>query len=475
MTGKHRITASMFYKYDACPHWVWFDLFGDESKKQKQSKFAEMLIQNGVLHEKKMLEGLEFVEVAGRSLAARAKATRELMERGVERIYHGVLLNEDFAGEPDILERRDGVASSFGPYSYVALDIKSAERLSDSHKYQLALYSDLLESVQGVRPTEGFVLNGSGTRVGFSLAEFDEQYRAALADLRETVGGRLPPPHLSSGCKQSPWFGECKALAEKTDDIALLYNVKKKAVAALRENGIRTVREAADLDVARLPSTSKYLKRDLLERIRVQSRALMERRHFVRRPIVLPESSYEIFFDIEGDPLRQLEYLFGFLTRDADMEKYVCQLAQTPEDEGKMWREFLAWLQTLPRDYVVYHYGTYELARINMLEARHGGGPRLAEFRERLVDLNEIVKECIVFPLYFYGIKDIGKYIGFEREGKVVSGGESVAYYEEWLAKGNRKKLQDIIIYNEEDVIATRKLKDWLAHEARAPHGEAGE
>jgi uncharacterized protein len=155
------------------------------------------------------------------------------------------------------------------------------------------------------------------------------------------------------------------------------------------------------------------------------------------------------------------------------MEKYVCQLAETPEEEGKMWREFLVWIAELPPDYVVYHYGAYEKARLNMLEVRHGGGPRLSEFRDRLVDLNEIVKDAIVFPLYFYGIKDIGKYIGFEREGKVVSGGESVAYYEEWLSKGNRKKLEDVIIYNEEDVIATRKLKDWLAHEAQPEHSEA--
>ena len=92
-----------------------------------------------------------------------------------------------------------------------------------------------------------------------------------------------------------------------------------------------------------------------------------------------------------------------------------------------------------------------------------------------MVDLNEVVKDCIVFPLYFYGIKDIGKYIGFERDGKITGGGESVAFYEEWLSKGNRKRLNDILIYNEEDVVATRYLKDWLAQAALAASAETAE
>ncbi|MEK9152181.1 MAG: ribonuclease H-like domain-containing protein, partial [Patescibacteria group bacterium] len=65
--------------------------------------------------------------------------------------------------------------------------------------------------------------------------------------------------------------------------------------------------------------------------------------------------------------------------------------------------------------------------------------------------------------LYFYGIKDIGGYIGFKRSKKISGGGESVAYYEEWLDTHDRRKLEAIMTYNEDDVVATRFLKDWLA------------
>jgi predicted RecB family nuclease len=468
-----RITATMFFKYDSCPHWLWFDGHGDPAKMEKQSSFTKMLLERGLKHEQDLIAGYEYVEVKrSGGNAVRFKETVRLMREGVERIYHGVLMSDEFVGEPDILEKRTDRSSDFGAYYYVAIDIKSAERLSDAHKYQLVCYGELLKAVQGVRPDEGYVLNASKTLISFSLREFEQQFHVALAEIRDVLAGHRPPPHLSSSCKQSPWFKECVALAKKTGDIALLYNVKKKAVLALREAGIHTIEDAAEIDPAELAGAAPTLKKALLERVRLQARSLIEDRHFVRKPIELPTAPLELHFDIEGDPLEGIEYLFGFLRVSGGEKKYEYMIAERPQDERKMWEEFLEYVDALPSEYVVYHYGTYEMTRLSSLEAKYGASKSLELFRQRLVDLNEIVKECIVFPLYFYGIKNIGGYIGFAREGKIAGGGESVAYYEEWLKTGNRKRLDDILLYNKEDVIATARLRDWLDHERSLPHEE---
>jgi len=459
------ITGSMFFKYATCPHWVYFDRYGDPKKKQKQSRFAEMLIELGLLHEERVIAGRDYVEVKGRGNAARFNKTLELMKSGAALIYHGLLLADGLAGEPDLLERRDDRPSVFGAYHYVAIDIKSADRLLDAHKYQLSFYGDLLEKTQGIRPAQGYILNGSGLLLGFELADFFGLYEESLTELRDALSGRRPPPHLSSGCKQSPWFHECVALAEATGDVALLYNVKERTLAVLREQGVRTVRDAAAMDVEALLAAAPQLSRKTLERLVLQARALLEKRHFIRKPIRLPAAAAEYHFDIEGDPLRQVEYLFGFLVRSGEQEKYEYFLAEKPEDEEKMWWRFLDWAALLPENFVVYHYGTYEQSRLTMLENRYGRTPDLDRFRAAMVDLNEIVKEAVIFPLYFYGIKNIGEYIGFERSKKIAGGGESVAYYEDWLEKGDRKKLEAVIKYNEDDVIATRCLKDWLGRE----------
>lgn len=468
----------MFFQYWLCPHWPYWDIYGDPKRKRRRSKFAEMLLELGTLHEKDLIARLPHVEVKHQgTLAVRHKKTIELMREGTQRIYHGVLIADaseggaTLVGEPDILERRDDDSSDIGPYYYVAVDIKSAEKLSDAHKYQLAFYAELLEAAQGVRPHAGYVLNASGARLEFPLKDFEQKFHEALREIREIVlRGKRPEPQLSSGCKQSPWFGECIALSEETHDVALLYNLRKKTMLAMRDAGVRTVADAAAMDIDTIAEDgSTSLSHATLERHKLQAEALLAKRHFVRKPIDLPEAPLEIFFDIEGDPLRQLEYLFGFLIREGGKERYECQLAKEEKEEKAMWREFLEWIKGLPDDYVVYHYGTYEQARLSILENEYGGGSAALErFRDSMVDLNAVVKESIVFPLYFYGIKDIGAYIGFERSKKIAGGGDSVAFYERWLEKRDQKTLDAIIKYNKDDVIATRYLKDWLAKERDA-------
>jgi len=455
----------MFIKYFTCPHWLWFDRFGDPAERAEPSKFHEMLLERGLLHEEKMLGDLEYETVGDGTLEERFTKTVELMEAGVQRIYHGILLDEDMAGEPDLLERNDDKTSKFGSYHYVPVDIKSAERVSEGMRMQLSFYADLLKRVQGRQPKYGYILNGSGAQIGCELAESRELYEQIIEEIREVLAGKMPEPRLSSGCRQSPWFSECIALSEEKHDITLLYNIKTRTLAKLRALGVRTVEDAATMDVDQIHELDRDLKRKTLVRAQLQAEALVEKTHFFRKHIELPEAATDIFFDIESDPLRTNDYLFGFLVRDEAGERYEYQLAESPEKEPDMWSEFLLWAAKLPEDFAVYHFGTFEKARLTALERRYGGSPDLDRLRERMIDLNEIVKDKVTLPLYFYGIKDIGRYIGFERDDTISGGGESVAVYEKWLETGDQKFMDDIIQYNRDDVVATRELKDWLVNE----------
>jgi uncharacterized protein len=455
----------MFIKYFTCPHWLWFDRFGNPDKRSKPSPFHELLLERGFLHEDEVLDGLNFETVGDGSLAERAARTKELMAAGVERIYHGILSADDMLGEPDLLERSTEANSNFGDYHYVPIDIKSAERLSEGMRMQLSFYADLLEHIQDRRPRFGYILNGSGVRLGCELAESRELYERIIGEIRTVLSGQQPLPRLSSGCRQSPWFSECIALAEETHDITLLYNIKTKNLAELRELGVRTVEDAAFMDVESISKMNSELKLKMLRRAQLQAQSLVQGVHIFRKEVKLPSAGLEIYFDIESDPLRAVDYLFGFLLYEDGKERYEYQLSESPTGEETLWREFLQWLNGLNDDFVVFHFGTFEQIRLSVLQEKYGGSVALSRFRERMVDLNEIVKEKVTLPLYFYGIKDIGRYIGFERSGSITGGGESVAVYEHWLETGDRALMNDIIEYNKEDVIATRKLKDWLVEE----------
>lgn len=469
------VTGNMFIKYFTCPHWLWFDRFGDPGKRTERSRFHEMLLERGLLHEEKVLNGLKYESVGDGTVRERYDQTLKLMEAGVERIYHGVLLADDMVGEPDLLERNDDTPSDFGSYHYIPIDIKSAERVSEGMRMQLCFYADLLGRIQKTVPKYGYILNGSGMRIGCELSESQELYERIIGEIRVVLSGTLPDPRLSSGCRQSPWFSECVAYAEQKHDITLLYNIKSKTLEKMRSLGVRTVEDAASMDVDELREIDPELKRKTLFRAKIQAESLINNTHYFRKRIDFPESDTEIFFDIESDPLRAHDYLFGFLVRDPEGERYEYQLAESPEQEKQMWDEFLAWIEQLPEEYYVYHFGTFERGRLSALQERHGGSEQLDYFRARMIDLNEVVKKRVTFPLYFYGIKDIGRYIGLERGDAISSGGESVAVYENWLETGDRKYMDEIIEYNKDDVIATRELKDWLLTEYSKTEKEIGD
>jgi len=74
----------------------------------------------------------------------------------------------------------------------------------------------------------------------------------------------------------------------------------------------------------------------------------------------------------------------------------------------------------------------------------------------------------VTYPLYFYGLKNVAKFLGFRWRGDLVrSGGESVDQFARFLESRDESILRAIIDYNEDDVRATAHLKDWLARYAR--------
>ena len=62
-------------------------------------------------------------------------ATLEMMKKG-KNIYHGVLMHEDWAGIPDLLEARSG-KSDLGDWYYVVYDVQNSLDMRDEYKFQL--------------------------------------------------------------------------------------------------------------------------------------------------------------------------------------------------------------------------------------------------------------------------------------------------------------------------------------------------
>ncbi|MCW1892236.1 MAG: TM0106 family RecB-like putative nuclease [Candidatus Uhrbacteria bacterium] len=465
------LTATDIYKFLICPHWPWFDRFGeaeDVARKRELTDGEVRRMDDGYQHEREVMQevmkGTTVVSIAEKGDAvALFEATKQAMAEGSACIYQGTLMADDRVGRPDLLIRVDG-ASMLGNWHYIPVDIKSCHELKVTHRFQLALYAWLLERTQGVYPEKAGIINREHEEHYFDPALMKADLQDVVEKIDRIRKGEKPAPVVRKSCfDTSPWGAACLAYAQATNDIALLYSVDVRRVEAMRSLGIHTVDDAADMDVSSYAGAAEGLTAHGLETIKMQAKSLRDKIAFVRKPVALPETRCEIHFDIESDLPNDVDYLYGFQIRDEKGERYERFLADHPKDEGDMWKAFLKWLETLPPEYVVYHYAPYEPTRLRLLEGRYGGSPWLELFRSRMIDLKPYATKHLTLPLYFYSLKQICKFFGFSWRGQLQSGGASIDYYERWCESGDRSVLEEIVTYNEDDVRATAFLKDWLS------------
>jgi uncharacterized protein len=158
-----------------------------------------------------------------------------------------------------------------------------------------------------------------------------------------------------------------------------------------------------------------------------------------------------------------VEYLHGVLIRRDGQEEYKAFAAEDPADEGRAWAEFCDFIEGYAGT-PIYHYGWYELDAIRRLSAKHGISRKAAEALDpaNMIDLNRVVQRCVIFPLYFYSLKDVAKHLGFRWRASDASGANSVLWFQEWCDRKDPALFRKIVEYNEDDVRATALLKDWL-------------
>jgi len=461
-----RLRATDFYRFLQCPHWPYWERFGDPADRRPLTLAEEERLADGLEHEKRIVHDLFLTaeDVETNSPEEGAKKTLELMKQGVPAIYQGWLLHDDWVGRPDLLERQPG-KSAFGDWYYVPVDIKRAVHLKKEHKAQLTFYALILEKLQGIFPGHPAVINSDGERIAFDAEEFLPQFQALLDELNKIRQGEMPPPVYRKSCEDtSPWGKRCRQIAEQQHDIALLFNIDVRKLKALRELGIHSFEDAANIDVDALEGKMPGLTRRALDSAKRQATSLRDKSVIIHTPFKDKTRGLEIHFDIESHPPTDVDYLYGFWIGDYHSGTYQRFVAETPEDERNMWRAFLSWTETLPEEYTVYHYAAYELQRLRQLAERYGdeAHPGFKRFVNALQDVKDIIRASCVFPIYFYSLKSIAKFLGASWGSDVKGGGESVIAFDRWLETKDRAILEDIIVYNKDDVRATAFLINWL-------------
>jgi hypothetical protein len=181
----------------------------------------------------------------------------------------------------------------------------------------------------------------------------------------------------------------------------------------------------------------------------------------------------DVFLDFEGHPFwhadAELFFLFGLIERSpAGAWEFKGFWAHTKEEEAvatKALIDHLAERRAQFPDMHVYHYNHTERSSLERLVKEHGVAELALEqliTTGQFVDLLPIVKGAMQVGVEGYGLKHIERLTDYERGHDIDKGSGAVVEYEAWMRSKEQPMLDRIAAYNEDDVRATRELRDWL-------------
>jgi predicted RecB family nuclease len=489
-------TPTLFKSYLNCKYIIFNELNAEKLgiKKKEITKSNRRLFEKGDKFEEDYFNHLkkEYSKIIDikdhQSLKEdREKKTIECMQEGYEVIRGGYFYDDKkkWNGESDFLIINKNVKSKLGNYSYEVFDTKNSTRVKTEHIFQITIYEHLLRKIQGIQNKNFYVVLKQMKKEAVRLdrvIDFVEMHKKKYENFVENEIDNAKPEKCSH-CKQCDWQNVCKNIWKKNDSLDLMPDLRKDTRKTFQKLGIDTVQKLSEQDENKefkdiTAGTSKKfiifakLRKKEEKSGKPEFLPIQDDPSLVKGLRLLPKPSVcDLYFDIESvkDHVVEggLQYLFGIYYQEDGKKKYKKFWSHNHEEEKnnliKLFDFFESHLEKYP-DSFIYHYASYELTALSGLTSKYGEkSDEFVKFKnlQKFVDLFTITKQTI-YASDGYSIKDLEKYYNFVRTADVKDGEESEEFYIDYLETRNQKYLDQIEKYNEEDVISTFELHQWL-------------
>ncbi|WP_408014502.1 TM0106 family RecB-like putative nuclease [Rhodococcus spongiicola] len=317
------------------------------------------------------------------------------------------------------------------------------------------------------------------------LDDYDERFADRIAVARgeaETV------PSQIGECRSCPWWEGCRKQLEQTRDVSLVASGARAEV--LRARGVRTIDQLAAWEGEAPEEWPHNSFHDTV----VNAKAWLAGAPLVRRHETVTVIRADVEVDIDMESYQEHgAYLWGTLLNVAGTSVYRPFVSWDPVptvDEARSFAEFWTWLMAerdaaaaTGKTFAAYCYSRTAEDKWLLDSARRFAGvegvPTVAEIREFIdspqwVDIYQAVGENFVCP-NGKGLKKIAPVAGFNWRDAEASGEASMSWYREAVGYDGEPDLAQrrrLLEYNEDDVIATKVLREWMSERAvdEIPH-----
>lgn len=442
---------------------------------------------------------------------ARADATLQACADGIDRIWGAVLPLEYDTGRRGRVELliRDREAGGYIPVIVVnhkvtdpgsgattsglddwapAVDETRKVRAQLRDQFRLAQVYRMLERHGHASPGRlgGAVGYGGECILVHDLAAVMDQYDERFADRLAVARGEVTTvPSQVGECRSCPWWADCKAALTDTRDVSLVATGSRAET--LRGVGVRTIDALAAWDG---PAPEDWQGNGFEDTV-VIARAWLAGVPLVRRAAEVTVTRADVEVDVDMESYQEHgAYLWGTLLTEngvtAPYRPFVTWDPLPTLDEARSFAEFWTWLtDTLARTlaqgktFAAYCYSRAAEDKWLLDSATRFAGlpgiPTVAQVRAFIdgphwVDVYQAVSDQFICP-NGKGLKKIAPVAGFHWRDAEAGGEASMSWYRDAVgydAAPDLTQRERLFVYNEDDVRATKVLREWMTDRAAA-------
>jgi uncharacterized protein len=479
------ITDELLLHYKRCPRRSFLNIYGNDLEKDCEKDFLLKLKQESENHSQKVLA--RHYPVYHQPQASRedwqglSQQTQALMQQGVECIYQGKLsytVNNHltYLGSPTLLVKQP-LASVFGNWSYATVTIQLGRRPKPEYKITSGFNAQILSHLQGITPTFAQIILRPENTYQLNLNYWIPRTQQFVRECLEMLQQKQEPEVFISRqrCSLCQWYSSCHAIAKSKQHLSLVPGITPKRYEILQKKGISSLESLSKISPQQI---NPAMESEVAINLQKQAQSILANSPLLKSQFIpsIPTSAIELYFDIEAEPERNLDYLLGILLIDRNnhQQKYYPFLAKTLTEEKKIWEDFLSFVN-IYADFPIFHYSTYEVETVKRLAKLYQTPtPQIKALLSRLIDLHQQLLTSVILPIENYSLKSVANWLGFSwrnpysgdklNNGEIIAGDQCVCWYDRWLKTGDRTLLTCILRYNEDDCLATYHLKNWLVN-----------
>ena len=453
--------------------------------------FIQLIQEKGIAVEKAHVQTvgpIKMPEYAEYEFPTGFEETCKMIEAKAPIIYQGILMskNNQWLAIPDLL------IFDKKTKRYTVRDVKLAKNLDAHPEIELGMGLNrlLAEEILGYEPILE-VVTGDGELLSPYSAADDKTVKEYIKLISKLENLADEPFETSGWSKCSPcqFFNHCWDEAWKSHHVYTIYGIEKGMSKELWERDIKTwetLLKKGD-DIAQITfqrgSQIQRIGTTRADKILRQARCLSKNTHEKITSLTLPNGYSRgdrpiVIFDVENNMqtfeelgLQVDVYLWGLLLVTDKQTKQ--ELIVAPKDQRgdqKGWQLFLSTMSNIfdrYGDIPIVHFSSHERTKVSNYINNYGDinstGQRVLD---NLWDLYRAILNSVTLPVPSYSLKEIEKFVGFERTQEEYGGSWSIVRYNEYLEASTKKEadniLKEIKVYNAEDLMATYEVYKWM-------------